>query len=100
LVQEYLGKANVSLFLVEQNDVGFNNIQISVQLFDDSDIILMNLDEDTVRGNGIVIESNGLHSTFSSYYQKLIDKNIAFPVILDGKPDNNDKSVRFFNHSN
>jgi hypothetical protein len=86
LSKTYIDK-NVSLYIINEGGVNIHSAQVSVQLFDNSKVILMNFDSSDISmgARDIVIDSIELNRIFESYYERFITNGIAIPIIENGK---------------
>jgi len=88
LSQTYIGK-NISLYVITNSKYAIHSSQISVQLFDDSKVVLMNFENSDVsmEVRDIIIDSLELNLIFESYYERFIATGVAIPIIENGKLD-------------
>ena len=88
LSELYEGKNNISLYIIDDSgDANIHSVQVSVQLFDDSRVVLMNFDSSNVSTSArdIIIDSIELTHIFESYYERFITAQVAIPIIENGK---------------
>lgn len=88
LSEFYNQKDNVSLYIIaDSGSANMRSVQVSVQLFDDSKVVLMNFDNSNVStgGRDIIIDSIELTRIFESYYERFITTKVAIPIIENGR---------------
>jgi hypothetical protein len=86
LADTYNSKNNVSLYILNNQKLD----AISVQIFDDKRVILMNVDNTvaSIDKRDVIVESIELNSIFEFYYNRIIIDKTAIPIIENGKKNN------------
>jgi len=86
LADTYQNKDKISLYIL--NNVKLDTI--SVQIFDKTKVILMNLDnsDTSIHKRDVIVESEELNSIFEFYYGRIIKDKTVIPIIENGRKNN------------